>query len=139
MIENSTDADKPDDQGEPDQDGDDGVAALILLVVDGGLLGAFGLAFTPLYWGGVPVPAGALLSIILLPWLVRRAGEIDPGPSMAGAPLWAWLIVVMVLGLGGPGGDTLLPLTWQSLLLVGGGLGAGLFALRGVLEASRDG
>jgi hypothetical protein len=130
MIENETD---PGKHGS-DDDGDDGVTALILLVVDGGLLGAFGLAFTPLYWGPVPVPVGALVSILVLPWLVRRAGEIDPGASMAGAPLWAWLIVVFVLGIGGPGGDTLLPLTWQSLLLVGGGLGAGLWALRRVLD-----
>lgn len=130
MIENEAEPDK--------QDGDDGVTALILLVVDGGLLGAFGLAFTPLYWGSVPVPVGALVSILVLPWLVRRAGEIDPGPSMAGAPLWAWLIVVLVLGLAGPGGDTMLPATWQSLVLVAGGLVAGLWALRHVLD-DRDG
>lgn len=120
-------------------------ALLGLLVVDGVLLGAFGLAFTPLYSGGVPVPMGALLSILILPWLVRRAAEIDPRPAVAGAPLTVWALTVLLLGLGGPGGDVMLALTpttwWMSLLLFGGGLAAGLIALRGVLngEYRRDG
>ncbi len=56
-------------------------ALLALLVLDGVLLGAAGLAFTPLYLGGVPAPLGALASIALLPWLVGRAAEIDPRPG----------------------------------------------------------
>lgn len=108
-------------------------AVLGLLTLDGALLGAFGLAFTPLYSGGVPVPMGALFSILVLPWLVSRAGEIDPRPVPAAAPIAAWLVTVSVLGLTGPGGDVMLPETWQSLLLFAGGLGAGLWALRGVL------
>ena len=48
-----------------------------LLVVDGMLLGAIGLALTPMYAGAVPTPVGALLSIAVLPWLVLRAGELD--------------------------------------------------------------
>lgn len=109
-------------------------ALLGLLVFDGLLLGAFGLAFTPLYSGGLPVPMGAILSIMILPWLVRRAGEIDPRPLVAVAPLAAWLLAVLVLGLTGPGGDVMLPATWQSLLLVGGGVVAGLVALRSVRD-----
>jgi hypothetical protein len=104
-----------------------------LLVLDGLLLGAIGLVLTPMYAGGLPTPVGAVLSIVVLPWLVLRAGELDPRPGVAGAPLVAWLLPVGVLGLGGPGGDVLLPATWQSLLLVFGGLGAGLLALRRVL------
>jgi hypothetical protein len=104
-----------------------------LLVVDGLLLGAIGLVLTPMYVGAVPTPVGAVLSIVLLPWLVLRAGELDPRPGLAGAPVLAWLLAVGVLGLGGPGGDVLLPATWQSLLLVFGGLFAGLLALRKVL------
>jgi hypothetical protein len=104
-----------------------------LLVVDGLLLGAIGLVLTPMYAGSVPAPVGAGLSIVVLPWLVLRAGELDPRPGVAGAPVVAWLLAVGVLGLGGPGGDVLLPATWQSLLLVFGGLFAGLLALRKVL------
>ena len=106
---------------------------LALLVLDGLLLGAVGLVLTPMYAGSVPAPVGALLSILVLPWLVLHVGELDPRPGAAGAPLIAWLVVVAVLGFGGPGGDVLLPPTWQSLLLVVGGLGSGLWALRAVL------
>ncbi len=114
-------------------------APLALLVLDGLLLGAVGLAFTPLHAGPVPVPLGAVMSAVILPWLVLRAGELDPRPPVAAAPLVAWVVAVAGLGLGGPGGDMMLPVTWQSLLLVVGGLAAGLRALRAVLmtEAGR--
>ena len=112
---------------------------LALLVVDGLLLGAIGLVLTPMYVGAVPTPVGAVASILVLPWLVLRAGELDPRPGLAGAPLLAWLVAVGVLGVGGPGGDVLLPATWQSALLVFGGLFAGLLALRRVLMAQGNG
>jgi hypothetical protein len=105
-----------------------------LLVVDGLLLGGIGLVLTPMYAGSVPAPLGAALSIVVLPWLVLHAGELDPRPGVAGAPLLAWLLAVGVLGVSGPGGDVILPATWQSLLLVFGGLFAGLLALRRVLN-----
>lgn len=102
---------------------------LALLVLDAVLLAAAGLAFTPLYIGGVPAPLGALVSILLLPWLVRRAGELDDRRGFAAAPLSAWAITIGVLGLAGPGGDMLLPVTWPTLLLLFGGFAAGLWAL----------
>ena len=111
---------------------------LALLVVDGLLLGGIGLVLTPMYAGSVPAPVGAVLSIMLLPWLVLRAGELDRRPGIAGAPLFAWLLAVGTLGFGGPGGDVLLPATWQSALLVFGGLFAGLLALRKVLIGGPD-
>ena len=92
-----------------------------LLVVDGLLLGGDRPGAHPDVRGRVPAPVGALLSIAVLPWLVLRAGELDARPAVAGAPLVAWLLAVGVLGVGGPGGDVLLPATWQSLLLVFGG------------------
>jgi hypothetical protein len=107
---------------------------LVLLVVDGLLLGAFGLMFTPLYTNGIPVPMGVVLSVLVLPWLVRQAGEIDGRPAVAGAPLTAWVVAVGVLGLFGPGGDSMLLANWQSLALAVGGLGAGLWGLRSVME-----
>ena len=109
-------------------------ALLVLLVVDGLLLGAFGLMFTPLYTNGIPVPMGIVLSVLVLPWLVRHAGEIDGRPAVAGAPLTAWVVAVGVLGLLGPGGDAMLAANWQSLVLLVSGLGTGLWALRGVME-----
>jgi hypothetical protein len=105
-----------------------------LLLLDAILLGAFGLAFTPLYIGSVPAPLGALLVILILPWLVLRAAEVDPRSGVAASPLWAWLLTVLLLGLWGPGGDAMLPMAsntvWMSLLLIGGGLVAGVLALR---------
>ncbi|OLT03766.1 hypothetical protein BJF90_03555 [Pseudonocardia sp. CNS-004] len=109
-------------------------ALLALLVLDGLLLGAFGLMFTPLHTNGIPVPMGVVLSVLLLPWLVRQAGEIDPRPAVAGAPLTAWVVAVAALGLLGPGGDSLLLADWQSLALAVGGIGAGLWGLRAVME-----
>jgi hypothetical protein len=107
---------------------------LALLVADGLLLGTFGLMFTPLYTNGIPVPMGVVLSILVLPWLVRQAGEIDTRPAVAGAPLIAWGAAVCVLGLFGPGGDVMLLADWQSLALPVGGIGAGLWGLRAVTE-----
>jgi hypothetical protein len=105
-----------------------------LLLLDSILLGAIGLAFTPLYIGAVPAPLGAVLVMLVLPWLVLRAADIDPRPGVAASPLWAWLLTVLLLGLWGPGGDAMLPLgrdtAWMSLLLIGGGLATGLLALR---------
>jgi hypothetical protein len=116
----------------------DGVL-LVLLVLDGLLLGAFGLMFTPLYTNGIPVPMGVVLSVLVLPWLVRQAGEIDPRPAVAGAPLTAWVLAVGVLGLFGPGGDSMLLANWQSLALAVGGIGAGLWGLRAVMEREYQG
>ena len=109
-----------------------GLGVIALLALDGVLVGAVGLAFTPLYVGAVPAPLGVLLSVLVLPWLVLRAGEIDR--RFAGAPVFAWFATIAVLGLFGPGGDALLTGSWQSLLLVVGGIGAGLWALRRVRE-----
>ena len=116
----------------------DGVL-LVLLGVDGLLLGVFGLMFTPLYTNGIPVPMGIVLSVLVLPWLVRQAGEIDGRPAVAGAPLTAWVVAVGVLGLVGPGADSMLLANWQSLALAVGGIGAGLWGLRAVLEGDYQG
>ncbi len=113
-----------------------GAGVLALLVVDAILTGAVGLAFTPLYIGAVPVPLGVALSVLVLPWLVLRAGEIDR--RFAGAPVLVWFATVGVLGLAGPGGDVLLTGSWPSLLLVVGGVGAGLWGLHRVSSRRPD-
>jgi hypothetical protein len=101
-----------------------------LLIIDAVLLSVFGLATNPSYIGTVPAPVGALITIGLLPWLVRRAAELTVNPLLSAAPLWVWAIVTGVVGVLGPGGDVLLPVTWQSLLLMFGGMGAGMLAHR---------
>lgn len=116
-----------------------GVAALVLLVFDGALLGAFGVAFAQIHSGGIPVPMGVVLTVLILPWLVLRAGEVDDRPGVAGAPLLVWFLVVGVLAVAGPGGDMMVPLNWQSGALVLGGLGAGLWALRRVVDGELNG
>ena len=110
------------------------VLALVLLAADGVLLGAFGVAFTPMFLGGVPVPMGIVFTLLILPWLVLRAGELDPRPGVAAAPLVAWFLTVAVLAVVHPGGDVMLPLWWQSGVLVVGGCAAGLWELRQVVE-----
>ncbi len=124
--------DDPVDEPQPPLLSDGGLLAL--LVLDGALLAVAGLAFTPLYIGGFPAPLGALASGLLLPWLVHRAAEVDARPAVAGAPLSVWALTIGVLGFVGPGGDVLLPLTWPTLLLLIGGLAAGLLALRAALD-----
>ena len=106
---------------------------IALLVLDGVLLGAFGLVFTPLYTNGIPVPMGAVLSLLVLPWLVARAGDIDPRPTVAAAPLTAWAATIAVLVPFGPGGDNMLLIGWPSLGLVAA-LFAGLWSLRAAVE-----
>ncbi len=115
------------------------VLVLALLLVDAALLAAGELMFQPLYLGAVPAPIGTLAALLTMPWLVREAAEVDPAALVAGAPVLVWLLVVGVLGLGGPGGDVLLPATWQSLLLVVAGLGAGLVTLRRALRRGPGG
>ncbi|MGI5127580.1 hypothetical protein ACQEVB_12280 [Pseudonocardia sp. CA-107938] len=109
------------------------VALSALLGLAGAVLGAFGLLFTPQYAGAIPVPLGIVVTLLSLPWLVRASGELDPRPLPAAVPLIGWVVAVLGLTLFGPGGDVMLPLTWQSLLFLCVGLGSGLWALRSVL------
>jgi hypothetical protein len=112
--------------------------ALTLLALDGVLLGAFGVAFTPIFTGGVPVPMGVVFTLLILPWLVLRAGELDGRPGVAAAPLVAWFATVAALAVVSPGGDVMVPLWWQSAVLVIGGTGAGLWALRQILNGEYE-
>ncbi len=113
---------------------------LALLTLNGALLGAFGVGFTPIFVGGVPVPMGVLFTVLILPWLVLRAGELDGRPGVAALPVVAWFLVVAVLAVVSPGGDVMVPLWWQSGALLVGGAAAGLWALRQVVvEEHRNG
>ncbi|WP_103380417.1 hypothetical protein [Pseudonocardia dioxanivorans] len=105
---------------------------LVVIVVTSVLLAAFELMLQPLYAGSVPAPVGTVVALVTMPWLVRGAAGESSSAAVAGLPLVAWLLTVGVLGALGPGGDVLLPATWQSLLLAAAAVGAGLFALRSV-------
>ena len=109
------------------------LAALLTLVSV--LLVAVELMFQMLYIGPVPVPIGTVLVVVSLPWLVRTSvTEISPTAAGAAAPVAVWFVSVLVLGLFGPGGDVLLPGTWQSMLLLVAGAASGLVAFRRAVE-----
>lgn len=107
----------------------------VLLTVISVLLVAFELTFQMLYIGPVPVPVGTVIVVVSLPWLVRTTvTEISPTTAGAAAPLLVWFVSVLVLGMFGPGGDVLLPGSWQSMLLLVAGAAAGLVAFRRAVE-----
>lgn len=109
------------------------LAALLFLISV--LLVAFQLMFQMLYIGPVPVPVGTVIALVSLPWLVHATvTEISPTTAGAAAPVLLWFASVLVLGIFGPGGDVLLPATWQSLLLLVAGAAAGLIAFRRAVE-----
>jgi hypothetical protein len=110
-----------------------------LLTIAGAGLAAWALLLQPLYVGAVPVPVGTLVTALSLPWLVRFAADVSSAGWVIASPLVVWVVVVGVLGFAGPGGDVLLPGTWQSLLLVVVGLLSGLIATRRALEATCSG
>jgi hypothetical protein len=109
-------------------------ATLVALLVLSAVLGVLELLVQPSYVGSVPVPLGTALILATMSWMVSAAGEISPSPLVAGSPLWVWILVTGVLGLAGPGGDTLLPATWQTLLLILAALVCGLIPLRKIVD-----
>jgi len=109
-------------------------ATLVAVLLASAVLAVLELLLEPSYIGPVPVPLGALMALVTLPWLVAAAGELSATPLVAGSPLLVWVVVTGVLGFGGPGGDVLLPATWQTLLLIVVGLLAGLLPLRRIVD-----
>jgi hypothetical protein len=108
------------------------VVTLVLILLCSVLLAAFELVLQPLYAGSVPAPVGTVVAIVTMPWLVRGAGAEFGSAAAAGLPIVAFVLTIGVLGTVAPGGDVMLPATWQSLLLAVVGIGAGLVALRGI-------
>ncbi|TCK26527.1 hypothetical protein [Pseudonocardia endophytica] len=105
-------------------------AQLTVLMVVTVLLAVLELMFQFTYLGPVPLPIGALVIVLTMPWLVRTT--VDAWPTTAGAALVpvVWFLVTVVFGLLGPGGDTLLVAAWQTLLLLVVGVLTGLFCFR---------
>ncbi|MGQ0480109.1 MAG: hypothetical protein ACT4O0_03625 [Pseudonocardia sp.] len=116
----------------------DGLLVLAVLVVDVVLLALLELMFVTLSVGATPLPVSSLVALLSTPWLVRRAGELPTGVLGAASVYGGWVATVGVLGLGGPGGDLLLPDGWPSLLLLGAGLVPGAWALGRVIRDRRS-
>jgi hypothetical protein len=64
-----------------------------------------GALLLPLYVGSIPFPISALISGLVNAALVWAALQWTAAPRVAALPLWAWLLTVAALTLGGPGGD----------------------------------
>lgn len=115
---------------------------LAVLVLDAVILAVLELFFLPLRFdgyvlpaaGGWPFPVTALVAAVTVPLLVWRASRLTRHAAGAGAPLYAWVVVVVGLGVvSGPGGDVLLLGDWRALLLVGAGAVPGAVALGNAL------
>ena len=78
-----------------------------------------------------------LLAAVSTPWLVRGAAELGGSSVVAAVPLVMWVLVIGVLGVGGPGGDVLLTADWRSVLLLAGGMVPAAVALGRVLAQRR--
>lgn len=103
---------------------------MVLLIVDGFVVGIMSVGFVYLRFGGVAIPVAAVLAGIVNCILLWIASSYTDGP-VRWLPLLAWLVVLVIGGLPGPGGDVeLLPsgsmMIPTLLLLI---LGAGLPAL----------
>lgn len=107
---------------------------LVLLTLDGVLSAVVGAIFLPSYIGAVPMPVSALLSGALNAALVWAAVQWTTSRGLAAGPLWAFLATVIVLTMGGPGGDTVFAGTNSGvvrlLLFVAVGLIPGALVLR---------
>lgn len=107
---------------------------LTLLIVDGVLSALVGALFLPLYVGAVPLPISAVVSGALNAALVWAAAQWSSTRVVVAGPLWAFAVTVVILTLGGPGGDTVFAGTASGLvgllLLLGVGLIPAAYVLR---------
>ncbi|MBU8812374.1 hypothetical protein KL953_26140 [Mycolicibacterium goodii] len=103
---------------------------LTLLAIDGVISAVVGALFLPIYIGTVPFPISALLTGAVNLALVWAAAHWSDSLLRAGLPLWTWLLTVVAMTLGGPGGD---------LIFAGSGIyafGAMIFLVLGALPAA---
>ncbi|HEY4017524.1 MAG TPA: hypothetical protein VGM75_02480 [Pseudonocardiaceae bacterium] len=102
---------------------------LLVLVLDAIILAVLEMFFLPLRLdgfelpdvGGLPVPITVILAAVTTPWLVARAGDASGRILVVGAPLWAWLATLGVVGFVGTENMVLLA-DWRSLLLLAAGV-----------------
>ncbi|WP_317493171.1 hypothetical protein [Haloechinothrix sp. LS1_15] len=124
---------------------------LAVLVVDAVLLAVLQLFFLPMRLDGrvlpaagdLPVPVVVVLAMVTTPLLVaqaaRCAAALGRTPLLAGLPLLAWLVALLLLAVGGPGGDQVFLPDWRTAVLLAGGALPGAFALGRALGSGKAG
>ena len=80
---------------------------LALLAIDGILSAVAGALLLPAYIGSIPFPISALVSGLVNALLVWAAGRWTTSVRLAALPLWTWLLTVLAMCVGGPGGDVI--------------------------------
>jgi hypothetical protein len=78
---------------------------LTLLAVDGVVSAVLATMFLQLRIGVVPLPISALISGLVNALLVWVGLQWTSSPRLAAVAVWAWLLTVLLLSFGGPGGD----------------------------------
>lgn len=78
---------------------------MALLAVDGVLCAVATALLLPAYLGAAPFPLSALIGGLVNAALVWLALRWTSSLRLAALPLWAWLLTVALMTLGGPGGD----------------------------------
>lgn len=98
---------------------------LVALVVDAIALALLELFFLPLRFDGQllpdlgswPFPITVVVALVTMPFLISRAADVSGRLLVVGAPLWAWLLTIGVVGLVGTENMVLLQ-DWRTLLLL---------------------
>jgi hypothetical protein len=101
------------------------IVILALLAVDGVLSAVAGALLLPAYIGSIPFPVSALISGLVNAALVWAAGQWTTSARLAALPLWTWLLTVLAMAVGGPGGDIIFDergvMAYSPLLLLAAG------------------
>jgi hypothetical protein len=82
-----------------------GFVVMTLLAVDGVLCAVATALLLPTYIGAAPFPVSALVGGLVNAALVWAALHWTESLRFAALPLWAWLVTVAAMTLGGPGDD----------------------------------
>jgi hypothetical protein len=85
--------------------------------------------------GDFPVPITVVLAVVTTPLLVTTTAKLVR-PGLSWIPLLVWVVVLLVVGVAGPGGDVVLIQDWRTLLLLGGGALPGAMMLGGSIGAA---
>jgi hypothetical protein len=80
---------------------------LTLLALDGVFSAIFAALLLPLRIGTFPFPISALLSGALNALLVWAGLQWTSSARLGAIALWAWLLTIGAMALGGPGGDVI--------------------------------